>query len=89
MEEFFISTLSSYPNKKIVQDLGLVFVYDDRLKPMVFVEDSLEYSQKKLQKKAQRLGANAVLGVQFQYDQTMRMMLIGSAVVLENSEGGR
>lgn len=84
MENIIISTLSSYPGKKISKDYGLLFVYDDRIKPLSFVEDSLAYSQEKLQKKANKLGANAILGVQFQYRENMRVMLIGTAVYLED-----
>lgn len=84
MENMIISTLQSYPDKKITKDFGLLFVYDDRLKPYEFIEDSMKYSEEKLLKKANKLGANAVLGVQFQYHDSMRVMLIGTGVYLED-----
>ena len=34
-----VSTLSTYPGKKVVKDLGIVFAYDirDTMKPMLMV----------------------------------------------------
>ena len=60
-----ISTLSSYPNKKVVKDLGIVVGYDDAIRAVrvtMGVEEYIVKAQENLAKAAEKLGANAVLG---------------------------
>lgn len=81
------TTLSSYPGKKIVKDLGIVFAYDDAVRPTrlaMNMEKYLETALKRLSEKAQEKGANAVLGICFDLRDTLKPMLMGTAVVLED-----
>lgn len=81
------STLSSYPNKKVVKNLGIVFAYDDAYRPIRIaynMEEYLQHALNSLSKKAQERGANAVLGNCFDLRDSMKPMLMGTAVVLED-----
>ena len=64
--EKIITTLTSYPGKKIVKECGLVFAFDEefrlvrnRRKSDEQVQDALD----RIYKKAIKLGGNAVLGL--------------------------
>lgn len=81
------STLSSYPHKKVVKDLGIVFAYDNAYRPIRIaynMEEYLEHALNCLSKKAEERGANAVLGISFDLRDSMKPMLMGTAVVLED-----
>lgn len=81
------STLSSYPGKKVVKDLGIVFAYDDAVRPTRFamnMEVYLNHALKRLGEKAKEKGANAVLGVCFDLRDSMKPMVMGTAVILED-----
>lgn len=82
-----ISALSSYPGKKIVQDLGIVVGYDDAIRAFrvtMGVEDYIVKAQENIARAAQERGANAVLGVCFDLRDSNKPVLMGSAVVLED-----
>ncbi len=82
-----ISTLSTYPGKKVVKDLGIVFAYDDAIRGLriaMNMEKYLEHAQTYIGEKAQELGANAVLGVCFDLRDSVKPMLMGTAVILED-----
>lgn len=82
-----ISTLPTYPNKKVVKDLGVVFAYDDipRLSRFAFQMDkSLDHAKEYLAQKAKEKGANAVLGVSMSLAGDNKPMLLGTAVILED-----
>lgn len=83
-----ISTLSSYPNKKVVKDLGIVVGYDDirAFRVTMGVEEYIVKAQENLAKAAEKLGANAVLGVCFDLRDSNKPVLMGTAVVLEDLE---
>ena len=81
------TTLSTYPGKKVVKDLGIVFAYDDAVRPTrlaINMEKYLETALKRLSEKAQKKGANAVLGICFDLRDTLKPMLMGTAVILED-----
>ena len=81
------TTLSTYPGKKVVKDLGIVFAYDDAVRPTrlaINMEKYLETALKRLSEKAQEKGANAVLGICFDLRDTLKPMLMGTAVILED-----
>lgn len=87
--EMIISTLSSYPNKKVVKDLGIVVGYDDAIRAFrvtMGVEEYIVKAQENLAKAAEKLGANAVLGVYFDLRDSNKPVLMGTAVVLEDLE---
>ena len=82
-----ISTLSIYPNKKIVKDCGIVFAYDDipRLSRFAFQMDkALENAKNQLIEKAKEKGANAILGVSMSLAGDNKPMLLGTAVILKD-----
>lgn len=84
-----VTTLSSYPNKKVVKDLGLVFGYDNAYRPVRMVMDLDTYFEKAIaviSKKAEAMGANAVLGVCFDLRDAAKPILLGTAVILEDIE---
>lgn len=87
--EMIISTLSSYPNKKVVKDLGIVVGYDDAIRAFrvtMGVEEYIVKAQENLAKAAEKLGANTVLGVCFDLRDSNKPVLMGTAVVLEDLE---
>ena len=70
-----------------VEDLGIVFAYDDAVRPTrlaMNMEKYLETALKRLSEKAQEKGANAVLGICFDLRDTLKPMLMGTAVILED-----
>lgn len=82
-----ISTLSSYPGKKVVKDLGIVFGYDDAIRGFrmtLALDEYLKTAQISLARNAKKLGANAVLGVNFDLRDSNKPILMGSAVILED-----
>lgn len=82
-----VTTLSSYPGKKVVKDLGIVVGYDDSFRAFrvtIGVEDYIVKAQKNIAKAAEKLGGNAVLGVSFDVRDSNKPILIGTAVVLED-----
>lgn len=82
-----VSTLSTYPGKKVVKDLGIIFAYDDEIRMTRFamnMEKYLDYVLNRLGEKAKEKGANAVLGICFDLRDTMKPMLMGTAVILED-----
>ena len=85
--EKIITTLTSYPGKKIVKECGLVFAIDEefrfvrnRWKSDEQVQDALE----RIYKKAIKLGGNAVLGLQVSHLSDNVPFFMGTAVVLED-----
>lgn len=81
------STLSVYPGKKIVKDLGIIFAYDETIRATRFMMDGeqcLEAALEYLAKKAEKRGANAVMGISFDLRDPMKPILMGTAVVLED-----
>lgn len=82
-----ITTLSTYPGKKVVKDLGIVVGYDDAIRGFrmtMGVEDYIVKAQENIAKTAKEKGANAVLGVCFDLRDSNKPVLMGSAVILED-----
>lgn len=83
------STRSSYPGKKVAKELGIVYVFDDKLRPVrtvVAIADYLDQATKDLEKNATKLGANAVLGISFSMMDRALPVVMGTAVYLEEDE---
>ena len=81
-----ISTLPTYPGKRIVKDLGIIYAYDDALRPVRMnynIEKAFVNAEKCLIEKAQELGANAILGLSFSLKIDVPILL-ATAVVLED-----
>ena len=81
------TTLSTYPGKKIVKDLGIVFASDDAVRGYRFamnMEKYLEHALKCLGEKAKEKGGNAVMGICFDLRDSIKPMLMGTAVILED-----
>ncbi|MBO0450170.1 heavy metal-binding domain-containing protein [Enterococcus sp. MJM12] len=82
------STLSYYPGKKVVKDLGIVYGFDDKLRPVravAAVSTYLDQALKDIEKSAEILGANAVLGISFALTDKALPTVMGTAVVLEDA----
>lgn len=82
-----VSTLPTYPGKKVVKDLGLVYAYDDAMRGMRImaeVDTYIRFCQKRLVQQAQDAGANAVLGVSIAIGDNTKVVMIGTAVILED-----
>lgn len=83
-----LSALPYVPNKKVVEDLGLVFAYDDDIKMfrgalgLYEVNKSANVAKERLAKEAKLLGADAVLGISFDVRDTTKIILMGTAVKL-------
>lgn len=84
MDEMIVTALPYYPGKKVVRDVGFIFAFDDRMSPVLFLEDCVKESQEILKKKARKLGANAVLNVTLSPDHSMKGFISGEAVILED-----
>ncbi len=82
-----VSTLSQYPGYEIVDIKGIIIStdLDFSIARNVFnVEEYYEDARKQLEKKAIKLGANAILGLTFSYVANgARIVLMGTAVILE------
>ena len=82
-----VTTLLSHPGKKVVEVKGVVSAYDNSfraVRSLYNVDEYLETAMDNLYKKAVKLGANAVLGMQYSLSETNNPFLIGTAVVLED-----
>ena len=83
-----ITTLTSYPGKKIVKECGLVFAFDEEFRLVRNrwqSDDQVQDALDRIYKKALKKGANAVLGVQMSIlNEYNNPILIGTAVVLED-----
>lgn len=82
-----VSTLPTYPGKKVVKDLGLVYAYDDAIRGMRImaeVDTYIRFCQKRLKENALQAGANAVLGVSIAIGDNAKVVMIGTAVILED-----
>ena len=87
--EKIITTLTSYPGKKITKVFEIVYAYDTDLRFMRSRWDSdsrVKQSLISLYENAVRLGGNAVLGVQIAYLEDNVPFLMGTAVYLEDEE---
>lgn len=80
MDKIIVTTGSIIPNHSITEIIGIISVHDDRLKPTALFEESQEYVMELLKKKALIKGADAIIGVQFQYHNSLRMILMGTLV---------
>lgn len=70
-----------------MKDLGIVHGFDDKLRPIRSVYSMSEYLEqafKELEKNAEKLGANAVLGISLSMMDKVLPLIIGSAVYLED-----
>lgn len=82
-----VTTLSTYPGKRVVKDLGIISAYDLEVRGFRMVMNLDKYiqaAQEQLFNKAKDLGGNAVLGVCFDLRDTVKPVLMGTAVVLED-----
>ena len=79
------STRSTYPEKKVVQDLGIVYGFDDKLRAirtLAAADTYLNQAIEDISKNAEKLGANAVLGISFAMADRTLPVVMGTAVVL-------
>lgn len=79
------STRSIYPGKKVVQDLGIVYGFDDKLRAirtLAAADTYLNQAIEDISKNAEKLGANAVLGISFAMADRTLPVVMGTAVVL-------
>lgn len=79
------STRSTYPRKKVVQDLGIVYGFDDKLRAirtLAAADTYLNQAIEDISKNAEKLGANAVLGISFAMADRTLPVVMGTAVVL-------
>ena len=81
-----IAALPYYLDQTVIEDLGYIFAYDDQLMLSRIVDDSIKEAMKELTKKAEKRGANAILGVHMTITENSRVMLSGQAVVIANVE---
>ena len=85
--EKIITTLTSYPGKKIVKECGLVFAFDEKFR---FVrnrwksDEQVQGALERIYKKAIKLGGNAILGLQVSHLSDNAPFFMGTAVVLED-----
>ncbi|KAF1296295.1 hypothetical protein BAU15_15065 [Enterococcus sp. JM4C] len=80
------STRSDYPGMKVVKELGIVTGFDAALRPIRLTVSMAEYMEsaiKDMSKEAEKLGANAILGINFSIGERDKPVVIGTAVVLE------
>lgn len=86
--EKILTTLTSYPGKKVVEVKGVISAYDNAFRAVRMISDMDEYIDKamdNLYKKALKKGAKAVLGVSMSVmNEYNNPILIGTAVVLED-----
>ena len=85
--EKIITTLTSYPGKKILKVIKIVSAYDNSFKAhssLYNVDECLETALENLYNKSLKVGGNAVLGVQYSLSESNNPFLIGTAVVLED-----
>ena len=80
MEDIIITTGETIPGYTISKIIEIISVHDDRLRPATLLENSQEYVMELLKKKALKKGADAVIGIQFQYHDSLRMILMGTLV---------
>lgn len=82
-----VSTLSQYPGKVVKEDLGVVYAWDNSLEFGRHIYNSDESYQRALEqliKKAEKLNANAILGMNFSFSaDSSIIILMGTAVILE------
>ncbi|MGX7200281.1 heavy metal-binding domain-containing protein [Enterococcus nangangensis] len=79
------STRSDYPHKKVLKELGIVYGSDDKLRgvrTVAAVSSYLEQAIKELEQNAEKLGANAVLGINFALSDRAVPTVMGTAVIL-------
>lgn len=80
MEDIIITTGETIPGYTISKIIEIISVHDDRLRPTTLFENSQEYVMELLKKRALKKDADAVIGVQFQYHDSLRMILMGTLV---------
>ena len=83
-EDMIVTALPTYPHKKIKQDLGFIVAYDDSIMLSKIYEQSIKETKKELIKKAKKLGANAILGLNVVPLDSSRATMSGEAVFLED-----
>ena len=87
MEERILSTLPAYPGYKVVKDLGIVWAFDSDFRMMRNLwqmDAAMERAYQLLWEKAQKKGANAVLGINMCLAPEKSLPILqGTAVLLE------
>lgn len=90
MEDRIMSTLPAYPGYKVVQDLGIIWAFDNdfqMLRNLWQMDEAMERVYDLLWQKALKKGANAVLGINMCLGTKSLPILQGTAVVLEKTDG--
>ena len=79
-----ISTLSEYPGFQITEVLSVIADYDKEFRPgrnIYTLQECLNNAFRRLEKQAENLGANAILGVGIAYSGTNQIPIVyGTAV---------
>lgn len=89
-DKIILSALPSYPGYRVSEDLGLVYAFDDDFqlfRNLWQMEESFERVKAGLRKKAEKMGADAVLGISMCLAPEKSLpVLMGTAVKLEKEE---
>ncbi len=84
MVEMIVSTMETIPGKKIIKVLGVI---NARNNPLGFSLNMAKNAQKYLEKEAEKLGANAIVGFKTERQQRRRRVtyyVYGTAVIVED-----
>lgn len=89
MEERILSTLSTYPGYRTVKDLGIIWAFDmnfEMMRNLWQMDDAMKRAYDNLWEKAEKKGANAVLGINMCLGSKSLPILQGTAVILEKED---
>lgn len=85
--EKIVTTLTSYPGKKVVKVFDIICAHDEKValaRNIIRFDEFLPDALERLYKKAIKLGANAVLGVQVVPLENRVAFVVGTPVILED-----
>ena len=86
-DRMITSTRSECVGKRVVKELGIVSGYDDSWRAIRMSISMTEYIQtaiKDMEKEAEKLGANGILGISFALGDSTKPVVIGTAILLED-----